>query len=132
PVRLGAVGPGSGKPNAMDGRYTRESQLNSPHHSLRRDRAVAAAGAEAPQSVSESVLLVPALPHHVRAPLPRALSGGVFTVAMDVSGLPPFALRTHKGWGTRSCVNTQLENAVAVGSCHLILYSHVWLNRQAR
>src|ERR1039457_301966 len=33
---------------------------------------------------------------------------------MDVSGLPPFAQRTHKGWGTRSCVNTQLENAVDV------------------
>ena len=96
----------------MDGRYTRESHLNSPHHSLRRGRAVAAAGAEAPQSVSESVLLVPALPHHVRAPLPRALSGGVFTVATNVSGLPPFAQRTHKGWGTRSCANTQLENAV--------------------
>src|SRR5665213_292287 len=43
----------------------------------------------------------------------RALSAVVFTVAMDVSGLPPFAQRTHKGWGTRSCVNTQLENAVA-------------------
>src|ERR1035441_2151831 len=42
----------------------------------------------------------------------RALSSGVFTVAMDVSGLPPFAQRTHKGWRTRSCVNTQLENAV--------------------
>src|ERR1035437_9611112 len=38
------------------------------------------------------------------------LSAGVFPVAMDVSGLPPFAQRTHKGWGTRSCVNTQLEN----------------------
>ena len=33
---------------------------------------------------------------------------------MDVSGLPPFAQRTHKGWGTRSCVNTQLENAVGL------------------
>src|SRR5664280_2677074 len=33
---------------------------------------------------------------------------------MDVSGLPPFAQRTPKGWGTRSCVNTQLENAVDV------------------
>ena len=43
----------------------------------------------------------------------RALSSGVFTVAMDASGLPPFVQRTHKGWGTRSCVNTQLENAVA-------------------
>src|ERR1035437_6168057 len=73
---------------------------------------VAAAGAEAPQSVSESVLVVPTLAHHVRAPLPRALSAGVFTVAMDLSVLPPFAQRTHKGWGTRSCVNTQLENAV--------------------
>ena len=43
----------------------------------------------------------------------RALSSGGFTVAMDASGLPPFVQRTHKGWGTRSCVNTQLENAVA-------------------
>src|ERR1017187_1312159 len=42
----------------------------------------------------------------------RALLAVVFTVAMDVSGLPPFAQRTHKGWGTQSCVNTQLENAV--------------------
>src|ERR1019366_5732757 len=47
----------------------------------------------------------------------RALSAGVFTVAMDVCGLPPFAQRTHKGWGTRSCVNTQLENAVDKPTC---------------
>ena len=41
----------------------------------------------------------------------RALSAGVFAVAMDASGLPPFVQRTHKGWDTRSCVNPQLENA---------------------
>src|ERR1039458_7045813 len=42
----------------------------------------------------------------------RALSAVVFTVAMDVSGLPSIPQRARNGWGTRSCVNTQLENAV--------------------
>src|ERR1039458_9575495 len=30
----------------------------------------------------------------------------------ESAGLPPFPQRARKGWGTRSCVNTQLENAV--------------------
>jgi hypothetical protein len=50
----------------------------------------------------------------------RALSSGVFTAAMDVSGLPPIPQRARNGWGTRSCVNTQLENAVILEFSHFL------------